>query len=63
LIRNSPPLFVAKATNLEQVWPLFERFYARGFDAIRDMLAEEVRLKLVARTRINGKVEVRSITA
>ena len=34
------------------------RFNARDFDAVRDMLAEEVRLELVARTRMNGKAEV-----
>ena len=36
-----------------------ERFNARDFDAIRDMLAEDVRLELVARTRMRGS-EVRS---
>ena len=36
-----------------------ERFNARDFDAIRDMLADEVRLELVARTRMNGRSEVR----
>ncbi len=35
-----------------------ERFNARDFDAVRDMLAEEVRLELVNRTRMNGKREV-----
>src|SRR5882672_10262882 len=35
-----------------------ERFNARDFDAVRDMLAEEVRLDLVARTRMSGKAEV-----
>jgi RNA polymerase sigma-70 factor (ECF subfamily) len=34
------------------------RFNARDFDAIRDMLAEEVRLELVNKTRMNGKDEV-----
>jgi RNA polymerase sigma-70 factor (ECF subfamily) len=42
--------------------PLFnayvERFNARDFDAIRDMLAGEVRLELVNKTRMNGKGEV-----
>ena len=37
-----------------------ERFNARDFDAIRDMLAEEVRLDLVARARLKGKSEVSS---
>ena len=35
-----------------------ERFNAHDFDAIREMLAEEVRLELVARTRMNGRKEV-----
>lgn len=35
-----------------------ERFNARDFDAIRDMLAEEVRLELVNKSRMNGKGEV-----
>jgi RNA polymerase sigma-70 factor (ECF subfamily) len=36
-----------------------ERFNARDFDAIRNMLADEVRLELVNKTRMNGKNEVR----
>ncbi|MGX7873480.1 sigma-70 family RNA polymerase sigma factor [Mesorhizobium sp. ORM6] len=35
-----------------------DRFNARDFDAVRDMLAEEVRLDLVAKTRLNGRREV-----
>ena len=35
-----------------------DRFNARDFDAVRDMLAEEVRLELVARTRLNGRKQV-----
>jgi len=35
-----------------------ERFNARDFDAVRDMLAEDVRLELVALVRRNGKKEV-----
>jgi RNA polymerase sigma-70 factor, ECF subfamily len=35
-----------------------DRFNARDFDAIRDMLADEVRLELVNRTRLAGKQEV-----
>jgi len=34
------------------------RFNARDFDAIRDMLADEVRLELVNRTRMQGRGEV-----
>ena len=35
-----------------------DRFNARDFDAVRNMLADEVRLELVNRTRMNGKGEV-----
>ena len=35
-----------------------ERFNARDFDAIRDMLAKEVRLELVNRLRLQGSQEV-----
>jgi RNA polymerase sigma-70 factor, ECF subfamily len=35
-----------------------DRFNARDFDAIREMMTEEVRLELVNRTRMNGKREV-----
>jgi RNA polymerase sigma-70 factor (ECF subfamily) len=34
-----------------------ERFNARDFDAIRAMIADEVQLELVNRTRLNGRVE------
>src|SRR5262249_59539585 len=36
-----------------------DRFNARDFDAIRDMLAEDVRIELVSRTRMRGR-EVRN---
>jgi RNA polymerase sigma-70 factor (ECF subfamily) len=35
-----------------------DRFNARDFDAIRSMLADEVRLELVAKTHMNGRGEV-----
>jgi RNA polymerase sigma-70 factor, ECF subfamily len=35
-----------------------ERFNARDFDAVRDMLADDVRLELVSRTRMKGRAEV-----
>src|SRR6195952_4268404 len=35
-----------------------DRFNARDFDAIRNMIADDVRLDLVNKTRINGKAEV-----
>ena len=34
-----------------------EHFNARDFDAIRDMIADDVRLDLVNKTRLNGKAE------
>jgi RNA polymerase sigma-70 factor, ECF subfamily len=37
-----------------------ERFNARDFDAIRDMLAEEVRLEVVARSVLHGRAAVSS---
>jgi RNA polymerase sigma-70 factor, ECF subfamily len=35
-----------------------DRFNARDFDAVRDMLAEEVRLDLVGKARLDGRREV-----
>ena len=35
-----------------------DRFNARDFDAIRDMLADEVRLELVNRTRMKGRARL-----
>jgi RNA polymerase sigma-70 factor (ECF subfamily) len=35
-----------------------DRFNARDFDAIRDMLADEVRLELVSKSRMHGRSEV-----
>ena len=35
-----------------------ERFNARDFDAVRDMLADEVRLELVNKSRLKGRTEV-----
>jgi RNA polymerase sigma-70 factor (ECF subfamily) len=35
-----------------------ERFNARDFDAVRDMLAEDVRVDLVTKTRLHGRTEV-----
>ena len=37
-----------------------ERFNARDFDALRDMLAEDVRLELVNHLRLNGRKQVSS---
>ena len=35
-----------------------ERFNARDFDALRDMLAEDVQLELITKTRLKGRTEV-----
>jgi RNA polymerase sigma-70 factor (ECF subfamily) len=35
-----------------------DRFNARDFDALRDLLAEDVRLDLVSRTKLNGRKDV-----
>jgi RNA polymerase sigma-70 factor, ECF subfamily len=53
--RPSPALSELEKSRL---WAYVDRFNARDFDAVRDMLAEEVRLELVSRTRLNGKREV-----
>jgi RNA polymerase sigma-70 factor (ECF subfamily) len=37
-----------------------EHFNARNFDAVRDMLADEVRLELVAHKQMNGRKEVQT---
>ena len=39
-----------------------ERFNARDFDAVRDMLAAEVRLDLVARSRMSGRSRGRHLS-
>jgi RNA polymerase sigma-70 factor (ECF subfamily) len=60
-IANEPENNVAPAlAETDRVLPAkyVDRFNARDFDAVRDMLAEEVRLELVNRTRMNGKREV-----
>jgi len=42
----------------ERLCAYADRFNARDFDALRDMLSEEVRLELVGRTRLAGRAEV-----
>src|SRR4051795_6582147 len=51
----SPMLSQAERTRLGAY---VEHFNARDFDAIRDMIADDVRLDLVNKTRLNGKAEV-----
>jgi RNA polymerase sigma-70 factor, ECF subfamily len=52
------PAPVLSATQRSLLAAYVDRFNARDFDAIRDMLAEEIRLELVNKTRMNGKREV-----
>jgi RNA polymerase sigma-70 factor (ECF subfamily) len=51
----SPMLSQADRTRLGAY---VDHFNARDFDAIRDMIADDVRLDLVNKTRLNGKAEV-----
>ena len=50
-----PPLPPAERARLAAY---IDRFNARDFDALRDMLAEEVRLELVSHLRLKGRKEV-----
>ena len=52
------PLPVLSKDERARLSAYVDRFNARDFDAVRDMLADEVRLELVARTRMNGRREV-----
>jgi RNA polymerase sigma-70 factor (ECF subfamily) len=54
---NLPPPAMADAER-RRLGAYVERFNARDFDAIRNMLADEVRLDLVARTQKHGRSEV-----
>jgi len=53
--RPPPALGEAERTRLAAY---VERFNARDFDALRDMLAEDVQVELVTRTRLKGRVDV-----
>lgn len=52
------PLPVLRESERALLAGYVDRFNARDFEAIRDMLADEVRLELVNRTRMNGRSEV-----
>jgi RNA polymerase sigma-70 factor (ECF subfamily) len=54
----SPPLSAAHRKLFDRY---VERFNARDFDAIRDMLAEESWLDMVARTRMKGPAEIGAV--
>jgi RNA polymerase sigma-70 factor, ECF subfamily len=49
------PLPVLAGAERSRLAAYVERFNARDFDAIRNMLADEVRLELVNKTRLNGR--------
>jgi RNA polymerase sigma-70 factor (ECF subfamily) len=54
---NRPPPALSPAER-SQLAAYVERFNARDFDSIRNMLAEDVRLELVNKTRMRGAAEV-----
>jgi RNA polymerase sigma-70 factor (ECF subfamily) len=53
--RPPPALSQAERTRLSAY---VERFNARDFDALRDMLAQDVQLDLVAKTRMKGRIDI-----
>jgi RNA polymerase sigma-70 factor (ECF subfamily) len=53
--RPPPPLSQAERARLSAY---VERFNARDFDALRDMLAEDVQVELVTKTRLKGRTDV-----
>jgi RNA polymerase sigma-70 factor (ECF subfamily) len=55
---NDAPLPVLSDADRVRLAGYVERFNARDFDALRGMLADEVRLELVNKTRLNGRGEV-----
>jgi RNA polymerase sigma-70 factor (ECF subfamily) len=54
---DAPPPVLPQADRV-RLGAYVERFNARDFDAIRDMIADDVRLDLVNKTRMSGKAEV-----
>jgi RNA polymerase sigma-70 factor (ECF subfamily) len=50
-----PPFRPLSERERQQLTGYVDRFNARDFDALRAMLAEDVRLDLVGRTKDNGK--------
>jgi RNA polymerase sigma-70 factor (ECF subfamily) len=55
---DDAPLPVLAAGERAQLAAYVDRFNARDFDAVRDMLADEVRLELVNKSRLSGRGEV-----
>ena len=54
------PLPVLAEPERARLAAYIDRFNARDFDAVRNMLADEVRLELVNKLRLDGKSEVRN---
>jgi RNA polymerase sigma-70 factor (ECF subfamily) len=54
---DAPPPVLSEADRA-RLGAYVDRFNARDFDAIRDMIADDVRLDLVNKTRMSGKAEV-----
>jgi RNA polymerase sigma-70 factor (ECF subfamily) len=54
---DAPPPALSQADRT-RLGAYVDHFNARDFDAIRDMIADDVRLDLVNKTRMNGKAEV-----
>jgi RNA polymerase sigma-70 factor, ECF subfamily len=54
---DSPHLMLS-GTDRERLGAYVEHFNARDFDAIRDMIADDVRLDLVNKLRMDGKADV-----
>ena len=54
---DAPPPVLSQADRA-RLGAYVEHFNARDFDAIRNMIADDVRLDLVGKTRMNGKAEV-----
>jgi RNA polymerase sigma-70 factor (ECF subfamily) len=52
------PQPILSETERAQLAAYVAHFNARDFDAIRNMIADDVRLELVNKTRMRGKVEV-----
>jgi RNA polymerase sigma-70 factor (ECF subfamily) len=52
------PLAKLSDADRERLGAYVTHFNARDFDAIRAMIADDVRLELVSKTRMNGKAEV-----
>jgi RNA polymerase sigma-70 factor (ECF subfamily) len=56
---NAPPAMLSP-TERTLLAAYIDRFNARDYDGVRAMLAEEVRLDLINRRQLNGKVEVQN---